>query len=108
RRDADDIAASFEDRASARRRDRGVRDARSDLLVFRAQREHIAIDRDVDRLGLARLQIVDAERSELLVNDPVRAGRGRLDVETVILNQLRDFLRLRVVAEQSDWAAAVE
>src|SRR5262249_59664970 len=86
---------------------RGGRDASSDLLVFRAQREHVAVDRDIDLTALARLQVVDVERAELLVNDSVRARRGRLDVEVVVLYQLRDLLRLRVVSKQSDWAAPV-
>src|SRR5262249_59795127 len=94
-------------RGGASRRIRGGRDAISDLLEFWAQREHVAVDRDVDRFGLARLQVVDFERAELLVNDSVRARRGRFDVQAVVLNQLRDLLGLRVVSIKSDRAAAV-
>ena len=56
---------------------------------------------------LARFQIEKVERAKLFVNDRARAGRCRLDVESVIRNHFLHFLALRLIGEQRNRAVAV-
>ena len=61
----------------------------ADLLEVRPDLRQVARQRGLDApCVLPDLQVVEMQRSELLVDDGARAGRGGLEIQAVVLDRL--------------------
>ena len=74
---------------------------------MRAQLGHVGGDGDGDPARLSRSEVVEVEGAKLRVDDRPGAGRGRLEVGSVVVDHLGDRAGLRVEAEEGHRPVAV-
>ena len=102
-----DIAARFERRTHAGRRQDGAANHAGDLLELRTRPRKIGIHVDREPLRLARRGVDEMDVPGLFVDDRVRTGRRAHDVEVVVARQLCDLFAARIVAEEVGRSAAI-
>ena len=97
-----------EHRASACRRNvRGADSPRLDFQEVRADFCEIGYRLDIQCAVVSGVQVQQMQRSELLVDNGVSRCGGRLDIESIVFNNLSHLLRLEIVGEKSHRAIAV-
>src|SRR5207249_5454811 len=99
--------ARFEDRPCSSRRDMGIVQALAYIDEMRPQLQQVARDVYGHGFGSAGFQIVEVQRSELLIDDCVGSRGSGLQVETLILDNLLHAFRMGVVAEEGDRTISV-
>src|SRR5205823_9071330 len=92
-RHREDLAPRLHHGALSGRRDTEVTNALGiHLHEVRPYLRQVPRHAHVDRPGLLRLQVVQLQRSDLLDHDRSRPRRRRLEVQTVVLDDLADLL----------------
>src|SRR5262249_38080997 len=85
----------------------GLADLLGDLDKVRPNGGEVAGHTNVQRLRLAAVEIKQVQGAELFVDDGTGAGRGRLDVQTPVFDELAHFLGGRVVGKQANRSLAI-
>ncbi len=105
--DREDFAARLEHGPRACRREAVVADKIGDMLKSRPHRWQVGCDVDIEFFWIARIQIKQVERTELLIDNRPRPCRSGLDIKSSVANDRGDFLALDVVSEQAHRPVAV-